>query len=307
MTAFRSVLPVAIACGLVACGGSDESSSSGPEPDPSLLTFNTGEFEVPPGDVFECFYTDTFTEKELSITSAKGQQGPGGHHIVAYWTDTPRDPQHHACNDDEMVSWHQIAGSAGEDGTGAEGLVGLPDGLAIKVPAGKQLVLQAHYINTSGAPMTVNDTVSLQTVEPAEVKAYANYLVFLDEGFEVPPQSTFESSTTCTLTRDFDTVLLLGHMHEFGKHYRLERLDELGNVAETLYDKDWTPSYTSHPPVSNFTYDAPLALKKGMRLRQTCNWDNPSGDPLLFPREMCLAFFYYYPDAGELVCELDPQ
>jgi hypothetical protein len=303
MRAFQFLAVVGVSFALVACGGTDE-SPPGEQVDTSLLTFRTGEFEIPAGDSFECFYTDTFTDKELAVTSAKGNQGPGGHHIVAYWTDVTRDPQHHPCTDDEMVTWHQIAGASGDGG--AEGLIGLPDGLAIKVPEGKQLVLQSHYINTTGAPMVVDDEVSLKTVQPDEVEEYANYFVVLDDQFEIPPSAQHESRTICTLTRDFDVVLLLGHMHELGTSYKLEILDEAG-AAETLYEQAWEASYASHPPVTNYSRAEPLRLTQGTRLRQTCNWNNDTPDVTLFPREMCLAFFYYYPDAGELICEVEPE
>ena len=82
MRAIHTLLPVATICFLVGCGSTDDTTSE-PVVDESLLTFQTGEFEIPPGDSFECFYTDTFTEKELAVTSAKGDQGPGGHHIAA--------------------------------------------------------------------------------------------------------------------------------------------------------------------------------------------------------------------------------
>jgi hypothetical protein len=315
MRLFWSSLAVAaLSWGLMGCGGAeapdDNASSSsssgasgGENPSSSSLdvTLKTGDFEVPPGDSFECFYTDVTTDKELSVVSATGHQGPGGHHIVAYYTDVSRAATHHPCEDAEMVSWHQVAG--GNVDTSVEGLVELPEGLAVKVPAGKQLVVQAHYINTSGAAQMVNDAITIHVVKPEEVKAYANYFVAIDGSFEVPPQGSFTRTSTCTVGRDLTTVLLLGHMHEWGKHYKLERLD--GDAAETLYETEWVPTYTSHPPVKRYTMDQPLTLKQGTKLRQTCEWNNTTADTLLFPREMCIAFFYYFPDVGALECEME--
>lgn len=277
----------------------------GPNPVDALpsnfLQFETGTFDVGPGDVFECFYLDAFAEEDLAIVGSTGTQGKGGHHIVAYWTDVFRDPQHHACIDEEMTTWHQIAGSAGDGGE----VVGLPDGLAIKVPAGMQLVLQAHYINTSGEVQSVNDSVTLEKADPSDIVAYANYYVTNDDQFQVNPNAAGQSVSTCTLDRDLDVVTLLGHMHEEGKSYRLEIVDDQDQPLEVLYEHAWEPSFTSHPPVDYWPADAPLHLPKGTRLRQTCDWQNTTADPLIFPREMCLAFMYYFPDQGELVCDLE--
>jgi len=287
----------ALLAALGAAGCSEQTTT----PPGNLMTYETGDFEIGPGDVFECFYLDAYSDKELAVVGSTGLQKEGGHHIVAYWTDLPREPQHHVCVDDEMTNWHQIAGSAGDGGE----VVGLPDGLAIRVPEGQQIVLQAHYINTTGETQTVNDSVSLQLAEPSEILAFANYYVTNDDQFVVNPMAAGESVSHCTLDRDLDVVTMLGHMHEEGTNYRLEIVDDADTVLEVLYDHVWEPSFTSHPPVDYWTAAEPLHLPAGTRLRQTCNWQNTTPEPLTFPREMCLAFMYYFPDDGELVCDLD--
>jgi hypothetical protein len=263
----------------------------------NFLSFETEEFEVPPGDSFECFYTTTTTETELSVTGAKGSQGPGGHHIVVYYAEEARPVGHHPCSDAEMVNLHQIAGAGGEPGS--ESVLELREDLALKVPAGKQLVLQAHYINTTGAPYTVKDNVSLQLIDPAQVSEYVNYFVTLDETFAVPPQAEYTHVTHCEVPQDFDMVLTLGHMHEAGRRYTLEVIDEAENVMATLRDDAWEPAFTSHPPIDHYTMAQPLELTAGTVLRQTCTWHNDTAETMLFPREMCLSFMYYFPAAGD--------
>ena len=115
------------------------------------FSFSTGPFEIQPGDTFECFYTDTITDRQLNVQTAIGQQGPGGHHLTVYYADQKAPVGHHPCNDVEMLGLHQIAGAAG----GKEGIIALPDGYATKIPAGKQLVVQAHYVRTEPGPATV--------------------------------------------------------------------------------------------------------------------------------------------------------
>jgi hypothetical protein len=299
----RSLLLLFLPLAAVACGGTEPPDET---TDDASLTFKTGPFDVAAGDVFECFYTDQHTDKELAVHNAIGKQGPGGHHIVAYWTDVEREPQHHPCEDSEMVNWHQIAGGD-EVGSGEPTLV-LPEGFAIQVPAGKQIVLQAHYINVTGETMTVDDSIQLETIEPEDVQEYVNYLVTLDELFEVPAQATTTSTSICTLDRDFNIVLMLPHMHEYGSQYKLEEIDETGAMTRVLLDEQkWSPEYASHPNAIKYTKEEPLFLPKGTRLRQSCTWINTTTDPLLFPREMCLSFSYYYPDEGELICDTIPE
>jgi hypothetical protein len=288
-----------VAAASLGCGSSGD-GTSGSAPNPNELTFHTGSFDVTPGDSFTCFYTDTITDKEINVANTAGMQGPGGHHITVYYADTTTAPTHHPCKDSEMVSWHQIGGAS----NGGEPVVPLPDGAAIKVPAGKQIVVQAHYINTTGKTFTSDDSITLMLLPSNEVKQFMNSWVINDDAFTIPAQSTGTSVSTCTFPQDLKTVLLLGHMHDYGKHYKLERLDASGSVVETVYDHDWQPQYASHPPYITGTLDAPMDIKAGTTFRQTCTWDNTTPDPILFPREMCVAFGYYFPDSGWVYCDV---
>ena len=59
------------------CSASEPQPPPGPGEDTAhALTIHTGEFEVPAGDSFECFYTDTMTDKELSVVSATAVAHP---------------------------------------------------------------------------------------------------------------------------------------------------------------------------------------------------------------------------------------
>ena len=99
--------------------------------------------------------------------------------------------------------------------------------------------------------------------------------------------------------------LFIPHMHEWGSYYKLERLGDGDAVESVLIEREWDPIYVSDPVIETFDVDAPLMLAAGTRLRQTCRWVNDTTDPLLFPREMCLAYGLYYPDDGEVFCDPD--
>jgi hypothetical protein len=303
----RSKSGFAIAAGflaLVACGSS--SSDSGPPPgvdttanDPNTFSFETGAFTIQPGDNFECFYTSTITDHVINVQNATATQGPGGHHVTVYYTDQKVPVGHHPCTDVEMIGLHQIAAAA----NGSEGIVELPPGYATKVPAGKQLVVQAHYVSTASGPVQTNDTVRLKTVEDKDVRQFANSFVMVDGDFKIPARAEATSSTLCTTPQDFDILILLGHEHEWGSHYKLERTDATGKPLETLYETDWEPLYMAHPPVKNYDPAKPLHLPKGTFIKQTCSWKNTEDQEKAFPREMCVMFSYYVPDNGFLICD----
>jgi hypothetical protein len=252
-----------------------------------------------------CFYTDIITDREMSVISASAEQGGGGHHVTLYYVDNKRDPMAEPCSGtNEMVDWHFVVGAGGE-GNQLGDFAKLADGLAIKIPEGKQLMVQAHYINTSGSTKTETDKLKVNLTDPANVKSYAADFVVLIDEFQIEPHSEFEVTQTCTVKDDLNLTMFLGHMHEQGEHYTLESVDENGKVLETYYEEKWQPSFSSHPPSLQYTMDDPFVLTKGTRLRQTCKWNNTTDQKMLFPTEMCIGFGYYFPGESRIMCEMD--
>lgn len=296
-------LTAASILGLTACTGEETPGDGGSTTTTGTakneLKVTTPVYDVPEGESFECFYTDVVTDKDLSVVSAAGTQGPGGHHIIVYYSDEVRAPEHHPCDDAEMASWHQVVGANGL-GTG-EPAIEMPEGLALKVPAGKQIVLQTHYINTTGKPQQYSDEVTVALTTPEDIIAYANLFAVSDMQFKVEPHAMTTSVTQTSVHRDAQIILMGGHMHERGQNFKLEIVDDAGQVQEVLYDETWSAAFASHPPLLKYTVDAPRMMKKGTRLRQTCVWNNESPDTLQFPSEMCVTFGFYFPDEGELI------
>ena len=305
MTWTGSVMFLASLAGLAAlgCSSSDSGAASPAATGSSAdqLTWTSPSFTVAPGDSFTCFYTDVVTDKELAVLTATGTQGAGGHHISVYYVDNQRPVGSEDCSGTpDMLDWHFVVASGGE-GAGA-GVIQLPAGLAMQIPAGKQLLVQSHYINTTGAPETVQDGFTINLTDPAKVENYAADFVIDDESFEVPAHGSMQAVSECQAPQDLQLVLLLGHMHQAGKHFKLEQLDGDGG-AKTLYEQDWAVSYVSHPPVTHWTVEQPYVVKAGTRFRQTCEWDNAGANPIIFPSEMCISFGYYFPGTSRIECE----
>ena len=291
----------ALPLSLLACGGSED----GIAPEPERVTVNTPSFEVPAGESFTCTYTDVITSKELSAFTAAGHQQLGGHHAIVYYSTKHHEVGSHPCRDDEMQNFRMVAGTIGgrDDGDIFE----LHDDMAVRVPKDVQLVVESHYINTSGAPMQVQDRIEVLVKEPERVSSYVGSFATVDLNFEVPAQASATSETYCEVPEDLDVVMSMGHLHEDGTRYRLDVVDDDGEVLQNLHDDAWSPAYLSHPPLVRYPLADPLHLPKGTLLRQTCAWDNPHEEALSHPTEMCVGFFYYANDAGDLYCFTKPR
>ncbi len=282
--------------------GEAESDPSGDGESKDTVVIELPDFQIPVGESFKCYYSDVITDRELSVVAARGAQVKGGHHLSLYYVDNQREPGMQECDGKtEMVDWHFVVGAGGEGN--ADDYLQLAEGLAFKIPAGKQLMVQAHYINVSGAEMKSEDKLDVQLIDPAKVTAYAADFVVDDDSFLIEPHSELTTTMDCTVPQDLSLTMLLGHMHEQGKHYRLEEVDAQGNVLRTLYEEEWAASYASHPPLLHYTKEAPLKLAKGTILRQTCSWNNITDAPLAFPTEMCIGFGYYFPGTERIMCE----
>lgn len=295
-----SVLVFAYATSTVSC--SEESKpeeDTGDTKDSLKVTLPT--FDIEPGESFQCYYSDIITDKELSVITAVGGQVDGGHHLSVYYVDSHRDPGMEECTSAEMLDWHFVVGAGGEGNSAAQ--LQLPKGLAFKIPEGKQLMVQAHYINVSGEKMVAKDWIELGLVGSEEVEDYAADFVIDEDRFEIEPHAEYTSTITCEVPQDLRLTLLLGHMHEQGAHFSLEKVDADGKVLESMYDEAWAPQYASHPPMLTYTKEEPLFLEKGTLLRQTCSWKNETDKRLLFPTEMCIGFGYYFPGTERVMCE----
>src|SRR5207253_1366549 len=98
-------------------------------------------------------------DHDLFIKAGQGFQSKGGHHAVGYWTKTKLPEQVKVCTEDDMINFHFLSGGGGETGNGI--VNGLPAGTAFKIPAGAQLVINAHVINASSKTIDAQSAINL--------------------------------------------------------------------------------------------------------------------------------------------------
>jgi hypothetical protein len=257
---------------------------------------------VPGADTEYCTWTDVVADHDIDVRAVQAFQTVGGHHVVLYTTSKVEAPgTTRICTDDDMSTFRFSAGSGGE---GQYGKNEAPGNLVFRVPAGSQIVLNHHYINATTAMRDAQSALNIFLADPGKQYVQSGSLAFVDTALRLPPgKSTMDIN--CTMPRPFDTWFLIPHMHEWGTRIIVERVPAGGAAAEQLFDVDWTPSYTFHPPEMRRDPASPLTFAAGDKLHVHCEYDNTKSTDLTFGLEMCVAFAEFVDAAslGNMACD----
>lgn len=147
-----------------------------------------------------------------------------------------------------------------------------PSGMAKKVKAGSELVLQFHYTPDGRTEM---DQTSVGLV--FSKKAPEKRVLTLQLGnaeFHIPPgEANYRVTVGGTLPNDALLLSMFPHMHLRGKAFEYE-LDAEGGQVETLLR---VAPYSFHWQL-NYVLKTPRFLPKGTHLRCTAWFDNSAGN-----------------------------
>jgi mono/diheme cytochrome c family protein len=155
-------------------------------------------------------------------------------------------------------------------------------GIARKLPANSEIILQMHY-TTNGQATTDRTSVGVIYAKEPPKKVFGGGMI-LNVGFTIPPgDGNHEVKAVQTLAQDTVLTSLMPHMHMRGKdmtyvaHYPDGRSETLLSVPKYLFD--W-----------QIVYDLaqPKVLPKGTRIEVTAHFDNSTRNA-------------YNPDPGQTV------
>lgn len=291
----------------VECDADDEPGLRGCLPPPAspdrIIRFYTPPILLQPGtEHVVCSRLEVPVEDEIVFIKAESTQMAGGHHAAIFVSMAPEEsPGPIECDQIDMGAMRFVAGAGGAGGEYTR----MPEGVGLRIRRGEQVIIQSHYINVDLEPRWVMDAVDLEVTDtPPETIADAFSVVESD--LEIPAgMMGYEKVKTCTIDRSIAIHTLLGHTHDWGVLFELELLRGGEEPAELLYHATDGPTLRDTPDI-NF-YEPALPLEPGDQLRMTCHWDNHTGHTLGWPEEMCVAFMYYSPGEGFLICNTNDE
>jgi hypothetical protein len=243
--------------------------------------------EVQPGqDITFCTFTNLILDSDTIFGEAFGAQSPQGHHAILQYATTPQDPHTGDCG--PMDSPIMLGGTGGKT---VANKPTLPTNYGVSVPAGAQIVINHHWINTSEAVVKGQTEMLARKLAPGGDTVLAGNLPMLGLGWNIPAAGSLSYSTECTFGADVSYVLALGHMHEFGQHVSIE-VDRAAGGTDMLIDEAWTKDSGTTAGGKIFTLEDPFVIHQGDTVRLTCDWHNSTANDIGFPREMCIFFGY---------------
>lgn len=319
LVAFAGAISLA-SCSEPDASGNEESSSddgaAAMEDFPTAPAVPAGarEYEFPeqiiqPGaEVQNCIFLDP-EEADIYATALESYQGVYGHHFVVFYTAAPEVPGtvRDCSTVADMLTLIPAISSVNF------GLEKFPEGMAVRIPKGTQLVLQQHYVNTSDKPLRVKDIMHLHIKAKEEVETLAGFWGVSDITFELPPDGSEQVvEFDCVAPRDMKVLMAGPHMHEWGLRFQTSIVRQDGDgTPEVVVDVDpWLAEYRDNPPVKEFGEEHPLELKEGDIVRTKCVFKNTTDEPLAFPSEMCASYGYYFPapnGSETWTCAPDPE
>lgn len=300
---------ILLAAATAACGGEDGGSDVELLDGFEVPAPAAGEVQIvmpivrdiaPGADVTLCTYLpETVDLGAMDVVGAMGfQSAHGGHHAILYQAISNRPVDTHECTDDDMANSIPLAITGGE----ATAAFAVPDGLAFRSEARKQLFVQTHWINSSEAAIDGQAAFNLRVQPISAAVMPASVFSIVDTNITIPAGGLGNEGSSCTFPRDVSFATLGGHAHEWGTRVRLHHTPSAGAAEEMIYDQAWDPTKTFDTPTLRYTKDAPFVARAGATLRVECDYENDTEAALRFPREMCASFGFYFPGNVQLNC-----
>jgi len=284
-------LMVLVACGTDAAStGVDASGAADAPPGtdapigtPGYTSLISGSWSLPNGtETYRCIRLTATSD--MWITAIHPIAPLGTHHTVLM-LGPPDGPDGNVECGSALVKPSIFA-----SGVGTEALV-LPDGIAIKVAAGQQMLLNLHLFNASEATITGTSGIEVKTAEASAVVHEAGALLAgKDQGLIVQPGRTTQTGT-CSLPAGTTVIAMAPHMHLLGVHMKVTYQ---AATPQVIYDQDYAfdaQRYVLLP--------TPMTSDGTNKLTVDCTYMNPSATPVRFgehtEQEMCYALSLVYP------------
>ncbi len=222
--------------------------------------------EIPADGVVPYLYyvVPTNFKEDRWVTSAEALAGNPEvvHHVIAYFVAPGRGSFFTGDGDVQILA---IGGPG-------EGTLEMPEGTALRLPKGSELIFEMHY-TPNGVATTDRSSVGVVFADQPPQREMRMHM-FGTEELAIPPNAPHHPHTAdFTFAKDGQIYALLPHMHWRGKSYQAWMDGPDGNKEILLsvprYDFNWQTYYR---------YAEPISVKAGTTIKSIAHWDNSANN-----------------------------
>jgi mono/diheme cytochrome c family protein len=258
-------------------------SGDWPEGKPDLIVA-MAESYTPPADrdMYRCFSIPTESKVDLAVRMVDTLPGNRGivHHMIAV-VDTTGESA--ALDEADPGPGYTCFGGAGFNSSG--GLSGwapgsrpspLPDGTAIRVPAGSRIVMQVHYHPHHGHGGSDKTALGLYLAK-SPVARWLQFLTLKNSSFIIPAGAKnhrVEAAATIPVGVVASVWNVTPHMHLLGRTMRVDATLPDGTTACLVNIDDWDFNWQG-----TYVYRKPVILPGGTKLKLVATYDNSADNP----------------------------
>ncbi len=277
----------AAACGIDTEVPGDDGVTPDPKPDPDgYVQLISGDWSLPPStEKYICVRLTA--SSDMYVRSIRPVAPAGTHHTVLMLGEPDAPDGTVECG--SGLGKPAIFGS----GVGTETL-DLPDGVAVHIRPGQQMLLNLHLFNATDATMTGTSGIEVLPAEPEAVRHEAGVvLIGKAQGLEVPPNLSTQVGR-CTTPAGATVFAIALHMHLMGRHMKVSYANSNGSGARVLHDLPY-----SFDEQRFGMLEPQLVTAAGARITVECTYMNPTGQTVYFGessnQEMCYAVAFVHP------------
>jgi len=252
------------------------------------LSLVQGDWEIPARtETYRC--ARATVTRDIYISDVRSLSPVGTHHTVVTVEAEPTEPDGITECDVGTNANQAIFGA----GVGTNDYA-FPEGVAIKLNAGQQVLANLHLFNADDEKLAGTSGTLVRVIEESDVEHVADAILSGAVDLEIPPGRVVQNGV-CTMTHDVTLLAVLPHMHQLGVHMKAVAKSSVdGDVM--LHDADYTFDSQVLYPIEE------VQMRAGDQVEVECTYDNTTdgtvvwGDSSL--EEMCFMGLLRYP-AGD--------
>lgn len=251
----------------------------------------------PNSEINDCYYEKTSNTTDRYFSGYAFNMRPGSHHIITNVNTVAQPDGFATCQAND-----QSPGLLGASETPSVDQMTDPapenQGLAVRIPANSQAVINFHNINTGAAPALREAWLNYYYIDPSQVKGIrGNVFLVGGLGYQIPPGTKQTFQYSCCPSRPVRILSLAAHMHAATSRLTMWKVSN-GQASMVYESYDWAN------PVAYF-YDSvhkntmpqrdvqvpgattgPMTLQPGESIQWECAVENKTDVTLTFRNEV---------------------